>query len=288
MQASMTLTNRAIWTIERNLQQPLTLSDIAEACGVSKYHLAHAFATAAGMSVMHYVRGRRLTEAAQALASGNAPGILNLALNAGYGSHEAFSRAFQEQFGAAPEEVRRMNSTENLPMIEAMKVSDNNCVPLAPPRFVSAGPMLLAGLAERQSLASTQNIPGQWQRFMARAGEIPDKVNGIPLSAVANMDDDGNFEYFCAVEVERISELPAGLTQLRIPAQRYAVFHHRDHVSRIGATYSAIWNQYPDKQFAGGPVLERHLDTFDPATGLGGVEIWIPVTEVEFRRAETR
>jgi len=44
-------------------------------------------------SVMRYVRGRQLTEAARCLASG-APDILAIALEAGYGSHEAFTRAF--------------------------------------------------------------------------------------------------------------------------------------------------------------------------------------------------
>ena len=88
------LTNKALWTIERHLDQSLTLNDLARACGVSQFHLAHAFGQATGFPVMQYVRGRRLTEAAQSLASGNAPDILNLALDAGYGSHEAFSRAF--------------------------------------------------------------------------------------------------------------------------------------------------------------------------------------------------
>jgi AraC family transcriptional regulator len=47
---------------------------------------------------MRYVRGRRLTEAAKVLSDG-APDILTVALDAGYGSHEAFTRAFRDQFG---------------------------------------------------------------------------------------------------------------------------------------------------------------------------------------------
>ena len=101
------LTNKALWTIERNLDRPLTLGELADACGVSPFRLAHAFGQTTGFSVMQYVRGRRLAEAAQALASGDAPDILNLALDAGYGSHEAFSRAFRAQFGRTPETVRK-------------------------------------------------------------------------------------------------------------------------------------------------------------------------------------
>lgn len=278
----MSLTDKAIWVIERNLSRPLTLSELADACGVSRFHLAHAFGEAVGLSVMQYVRSRRLTEAARSLALGDAPDILNLALDAGYGSHEAFTRAFRAQFGTTPEMVRREKTVEDLSMIEAMKTSGNNGVRVAPPRFVSGVPMLLAGLSERHPFGALQGIPAQWQRFMACYADIPDKVTPIPLGVSANMDDDGNFEYVCAVEVSRVSTLPRGLTLLRVPAQSYAVFQHREHVSTIGATYSAIWNTWlpaHQRSAADGPCLERHLETFDPKTGLGGVDIWIPLTQ---------
>jgi len=64
----MSLATRAGWTIERNLNQPLSLDWLAEACGVSRFHLAHAFGDATGRSVMRYVRSRRLSEAAKRLA----------------------------------------------------------------------------------------------------------------------------------------------------------------------------------------------------------------------------
>ena len=90
----MSFPDKALWIIERNSTQPLTLDGIAAACGVSRSHLAHAFGTATGVSVMQYVRARRLSAAARALAAG-APDILSIALEAGYGSHEAFTRAFR-------------------------------------------------------------------------------------------------------------------------------------------------------------------------------------------------
>jgi AraC family transcriptional regulator len=277
----MTLTAKALWVIERNLGRPLTLLEIAEACGVSRYHLAHAFGASTGLSVMQYVRGRRLAEAAQSLASG-APDILDLALDAGYGSHEAFSRAFRAQFGTTPEMVRRARATEDLPMIKAIKIPESSSVDLAPPRFVSGAPMLLVGLSERHSFPATQGIAAQWQRFMLAYADIPDQAQPIPVGASTNLDDDGNFDYACAVEVARFSTTPRGLSQLRIPAQTYAVFQHRDHVSTIGATYAAIWNHWllaHDRRAADGSSLERHLETFDPRTGLGGIEIWIPLED---------
>jgi AraC family transcriptional regulator len=274
------LAENVLWAIERNLDRPLTLAELADACGVSHFHLAHAFGRATGFSVMQYVRARRLTEAARALAAGNAPDILSLALDCGYGSHEAFSRAFRAQFGTTPEAVRRTGHVENLTMIKAMKVSEKTDVALPPPRFVSGDPMLVVGLVERHSFGATQGIPGQWQRFMQHYADIPDKVQPIPLGISANMDDDGNFEYMAAVEVSKASDLPKGLQQWRIPAQHYAVFRHDAHVSTIGRTYSAIFNAWlpaHGRRAANGPTIEHHLETFDPRTGLGGVDIWIPL-----------
>jgi AraC family transcriptional regulator len=67
---------------------------------------------------------------------------------------------------------------------------------------------------------------------------------------------------------------------LRIPPQTYAVFEHRDHISAIATTWKAIWNQaLPDSAYkaADGPAFERYPEQFDGRTGLGGLEIWIPV-----------
>jgi AraC family transcriptional regulator len=231
--------------------------------------------------VMQYVRSRRLSSAAEALAAGE-PDILDLALETGYGSHEAFTRAFRVQFGATPEEVRRNATTEDLAMVKAEKLPDTGGVQLDPPRIVSGQPILVVGLAERHSFDSTQNIPAQWQRFMAIYSDIPNKTNPIPIGVTTNMDEDGNFEYVCGVEVSQFVASAPGLVQLRIPAQTYAIFQHHEHVSRIPSTYSAIfsnWMPEHNRVAADGPTLERHLETFDPTTGLGGVEIWIPLKD---------
>src|SRR3569833_2165782 len=94
---------KALWYIESHFSAQLSLEEIAEIGGVSRYHMTRAFGAATGQSVMRYVRARRLTEAARAL-SGGAPDILAVAIEAGYGSHEAFTRAFRDQFGMTPEE----------------------------------------------------------------------------------------------------------------------------------------------------------------------------------------
>lgn len=278
----MMLTNKALWVIERNLHRALTLADIAEICGVSRYHLAHAFGQATGQPVMQYLRGRRLTAAAQALASG-APDILNLALDSGYNSHEAFSRAFRAQFGVTPEMVRRTATTEDLSMVKPMEYANNTTFKLTPPRIVQGDAMLAVGLAKHHPFEKPHDIPVQWQTFMSTLhAHIPHKRDELPIGISSGMDDDGNFEYICAAEVSKFSTTPRGLIEINIPAQRYAVFTHDGHVSAVGATYNAIWNEglpASGEQVADAPCVERHLPTFNPQTGTGGVEIWIPVRD---------
>jgi AraC family transcriptional regulator len=278
----MSLTNKALWVIERNLDADLSLGGIAEACGVSRYHLAHAFGVATGASVMEYARGRRLSEAARALTAG-ASDILAVALEAGYASHEAFSRAFRAQFGATPEEVRRKASLDGLAMIEAMRLPVQDRAALEPPEFVPAGPLLFVGLSARISFGrAPQTIPAQWQRFMPEYGGIPDKAQPIPVGVSANLDDEGNFDFVCAAEVKRFTDTPSGLVKLTVPRQTYAVFQHRGHVSTLNQTYDATWNDWlpaNGKSAIDSASLERHNPSFDPRTGNGGVTVWIPVVE---------
>ena len=77
------------------------------------------------------------------LAKG-APDILDLALDTGYESHEAFSRAFRAQFGATPEMVRRKASTEELTMIGALNIPQQGGVALEPPRPGGTPPPVVA------------------------------------------------------------------------------------------------------------------------------------------------
>jgi len=84
----MNSVEKALWFIESHFASEITLEEIANAAGVSRFHMTRAFGIATGHSIMRYVRGRRLTEAAKALSLG-AQDILAVALNVGYGSHEA-------------------------------------------------------------------------------------------------------------------------------------------------------------------------------------------------------
>src|SRR4051794_39267166 len=139
---------KALWYIESHLAGALTLDDIAAIGGVSRFHMVRSFAAATGFSVMRYVRARRLTEAARALANG-APDILTLALDADYGSHEAFTRAFRDRFGVTPEAVRGQACLDHPRLQEPLVMDSPLTDKLQPPRFETGKALLVAGIGER-------------------------------------------------------------------------------------------------------------------------------------------
>jgi AraC family transcriptional regulator len=272
---------KALWYIESHFgdDPPITLDDVASAACVSRFHLSRAFATAFGYTVMRYVRGRRLTEAARMLAAG-APDILALALQAGYGSHEAFTRAFREEFRLTPEEVRERRGLERLTLMEPIRMNHKTTLELPPPRFEDGKELLLAGISERYTSAATAGIPAQWMRFAPHIGNVPGQVGFTTYGAVSDCDEPGNCDYLSGVEVASAANIGSELTTLRIPARRYAVFSYHGHISAIQQVWQSIWSNWmPESGYeaTGDPALERYPETFDPRTGNGGFEIWIPV-----------
>jgi AraC family transcriptional regulator len=154
------------------------------------------------------------------------------------------------------------------------------------PRFEEHGPMLIAGLSERYTCKNLDQIPAQWQRFAPHIGNIAGQVGrvdyGVCLDLTGNAD---GFDYVAGVEVADFAGIPGDWAQLRIPAQKYAIFPHVGHVSRLRYTVQAIMEKWLPasghqlaRTFVDRPgFLERYGEEFDPQTGTGGIELWIPL-----------
>jgi AraC family transcriptional regulator len=276
----VSVTSRAIWYIESHLSGDLSLEAVAGAVGVSRFHLSRAFSMTTGGALAAYVRSRRLSLAAAALGGG-APDILAVALDAGYGSHEAFTRAFRQQFGLTPDQLRERGDVAGLELMEALSMNDSKTILIAPPRVVRSDALLIFGLGERY-VKSNAGIPSQWDRFVPYLGTIPGQIGNVTYGVICNTDEAGSIDYICGVQVREFPDRPAEFTRLRIPPQSYAVFEHRDHVSSMQSTWQAIWNDGlsgAGHEATDGPAFERYDERFDSRTGLGGFEIWIPIKQ---------
>ena len=182
----MTPVQKALWFIESHSSASISLDDVAECAGVSRFHLLRAFAAATGLPIMRYLRGRRLTDAARRLAEG-ADDILSVALDAGYGSHEALTRAFRDQFGTTPEAIRRQGALQGIELLEALRMADTPRKDLAPPRFENGRTLLVAGIVEHYDGGSSHaGIPAQWQKLHPHLGNIPGQVGPVAYGVVYN------------------------------------------------------------------------------------------------------
>ncbi|CAN5607534.1 AraC family transcriptional regulator [soil metagenome] len=274
--------DKALWFIESHYAQDINLDDIAKIAGVSRFHLSRAFPLAMGSSISTYVRGRRLSQAARQLAQG-APDILAVAIEAGYSSHEAFTRAFRDQFNCTPEMVRAQRNVDNLTLVEPIKMTETLINNLAEPRFETGRAMKLAGLTERYNCESSAAIPSLWQRFGAYIGNIPGQIGKCAYGAKYVNDGDGDngyFNYMSAWEVAaNAPEIPE-LHYIEIPIQTYLVFTHSEHISTIRQTCITIWDKYlPQSNYKAskGTEFELYDEKFDSVTGLAGLELWIPI-----------
>ncbi|MEW2407744.1 AraC family transcriptional regulator [Streptomyces griseoviridis] len=102
--------NQAMEHIECRLDQAVDVEELARVAGTSEYHLRRMFSALAGMPLSEYVRRRRLTLAGAEVLAGRAT-LLEIAVRYGYGSGEAFARAFRAMHGIGPGEARRTGAT---------------------------------------------------------------------------------------------------------------------------------------------------------------------------------
>lgn len=93
--------------IQQHLDDDLSLERLAGIAGYSPYHFHRIFRGQVGESTDDYVRRLRMEKAAQSLRY-RERSVLEIALDSGYGSPEAFSRAFHRNFGILPSEYQAM------------------------------------------------------------------------------------------------------------------------------------------------------------------------------------
>lgn len=154
------------------------------------------------------------------------------------------------------------------------------------PRIEKTGSFLVAGLRRHYSDDRISNIPAQWQHFVSYLGRIPGQVGrttyGVCLSPTGGVP---GIDYLSGVEVLRSSDLPDEFSVVSVPAQPYAVFVHRGHVSQLRDSLNTIWQKrlpesghHLSAASSDWPAFfERYTEKFDPRTATGDVELWIPI-----------
>jgi AraC family transcriptional regulator len=149
-----------------------------------------------------------------------------------------------------------------------------------PVRIGRLGQRVVVGIDGRYDLISRSAIPAQWAAYGARPGYdhgmVPDGAYGVCHTAAA----DGSFGYLCGMQLSKGERVPDGLASITVPSGNYAKFACPGHISEMAHQWERIyaeWQPGSGYEITDGPSVEFYGAGFDPATGSGGFEIWVPV-----------
>lgn len=149
------------------------------------------------------------------------------------------------------------------------------------PRIVARPAIRLVGVKGLFTPATMPEIPALWAKFVPRMDEIEGQTSDVTYGVCEEAaNGPGTFAYTAAVEVDAIRDVPEGMVGFEVPAGTWAVFTHTGHISRISETFDAIaatWLAAAGLERAANVDFEVYDDRWDPATGVGDVDIYVSV-----------
>jgi len=223
---------RTINYIETHIKEDVSADDLASLIGFSEKHYYRLFKAYTGISVMDYVRRRKLIHAIARLRRGER--ILDVALEYGFESHGGFAKAFKKQFGSSPQAYLSHTSAA-LPgpvslsaQPEKFKIYGGI---IMEPKIIRRSAFKIAGYHIRTDGAhSTHDCPALWDRHNIEGWEkklykqLQPVAHGEYGVCIENNTQTGEFVYLIGVAVEDFSRTTPDMYQAEIPESDYAVF----------------------------------------------------------------
>ena len=152
--------------IENNLTDSLDIEDIAGLAALSPFYYQRIFGALCGMTVGEYIRGRRMTLAAQELSSTDAK-VIDVAVKYGYDSPDSFAKAFQRFHDIPPSKARENGATLRSIAPLHIKISMEGGKMLDY-RIVEKAPFTVMGIRKRFNEDTCyQEVPKFWSEWMS-------------------------------------------------------------------------------------------------------------------------
>ncbi|MEU6525465.1 AraC family transcriptional regulator [Streptomyces sp. NPDC046924] len=278
--------NQVMEHIERHLDGPVDVAGLARTAMTSEYHLRRMFSALAGMPLSEYVRRRRLTVAGAEVLAGR-ESLLEIAVRYGYGSGEAFARAFRALHGVGPGEARRTGcALVSQPRLTfRLTVEGNSSMRY---RVVDRPAFTVVGLKARVPLvhlgpnqAIIDFVRGIEPRTVERLEQLSDQE---PQGIVAVCDDldpsraEGTeLDYYHGVITSATA--PEGTTSLAVPTGAWAVFTTSGPAPQaIQELWRDVFTQwFPSNPYRSRPGPEILRTRLSPDKTEADAELWLPV-----------
>ena len=261
-----------------HLDDTLDLAGLAEVAAMSPYHFHRTYHAMQGETAAETVRRLRLHRAAVELITGELP-VPRVARRAGYGSQEAFTRAFKAAYGVPPARYRASFVPSPTPKQteDAMDTTTANHATIRETPALRVAALAHSGdyinigstFERLMAIAGGQGLLGPWTRSFGVYYDDPASTPREALRADACLTlPDG--------------KLPSGELQVReIRGGRYAVTLHVGPYAELHFPYTWLYGTWLPKsgeETADAPSIEEYLNDARvvPPSELR-TEIWLPL-----------
>ncbi|WP_133131122.1 AraC family transcriptional regulator [Legionella yabuuchiae] len=234
--------------IGKHLDEKLTLDQLSDVACVSKYHFHRIFTAFTGLSPQQYIRWLRLKRAAHQLIVYKDKSIIEIAIDAGFESHEAFTRAFKQNCTVSPSEFRKQMSWqawEKPPycLREQGEMKMN----------VVIKDMKERRLAVLEHRGDPRKVGDSVNKLINWAKANPMDLKPKPGEAFGFGYDDPQttpteeFRFDLAITVPEQAKLSGEILERRLPAGRYAVAVHKGARDNMSETVYGLYRDWLPK-----------------------------------------
>lgn len=245
--------------IQRHLDKPLALEELSRLACFSPFHFHRIFRGLVGESLQEHVRRLRL-ERALADLRGSKRRVIDIALDAGYETHESFTRAFRSRFGETPSRVRRSRSFPLKTVANRVHYRPDGDITMFRPQTGRRKIMIKVEIKKFEPIRVAcvrhtgpyQECHGAWTKLCGWAGKKG--LLGPGTVAIGISYDDPAFtpqeklRYDACVTVG--AEVVPGDPDIgikTIPGGEYAVTLHQGPFENLAKTYQALCGDWAPK-----------------------------------------
>jgi len=280
--------NRLVEHIEDHLEHDIDVDRFAAVSGTTEYHLRRMFSSLAGMPLSEYVRRRRMTLAAADVVGGGE--LLGIAVRFGYGSTEAFGRAFRAVHGIGPADARRDGGPLRTQPQLRFRLTVEGSSPMDA-RIIERPAFRLVGHATRVPLIHRGVNPHIQAHIASLAPEEHARLKQLSraepaglLQVTADGDPDytegSELTYLHGVAVGADDAVPSDLDVIDVPSGSWVVFRtsgaHPDALQTAWAATATDWFPSNPWRLRPGPSIVAVLDRSEDFT-TATCELWMPV-----------
>ncbi len=254
--------------IERRLDEPLTLEELAEVACFSEFHCHRIFTAFTGESLHSHIRRLRLERAANRLRDPKNE-ITDLALQAGYQTPASFTRAFKKEFGKTPTEFR--NCAGNFYKETSLNFINNRAFmeKIMKPEIIEMPPLDV--LSIRKTGPYAESAAGAWKEmcdFAGPAGLLTEQTKCIGIS-LDNPDitEAENLRFDACISYEGSPEIKGSVFKQTIDGGKFALFIHKGPYEKLIHMYRAIFGEWlPEsgRELRESPCFELYVN--DPGS----------------------